>query len=161
MRWSSLSAATELALVPWGHHEAPRHALAAPLTTPDHNLGWLMLIDSVGDHAFSSEDETTLTVHLRQACRIYENSYLHQRLRQQLAALARAQPGGTVGAAQAAGGHALGARVVEQAADWHVLLHIALAIGCRVAAPQAEVVFVLNLQMPAAAYKVGLHRIFD
>ena len=87
VRWSALSAAAELALVPWGHSEVPRHALAAPLTTPDHNLGWLMLIDSVGDHAFSSEDETTLTVHLRQACRIYENSYLHQRLRQQLTRL--------------------------------------------------------------------------
>lgn len=84
VRWSALSAAAELALVPWGHSEAPRHALAAPLTTPDHNLGWLMLIDSVGDHEFSSEDETTLTVHLRQVSRIYENSFLHQRLRQQL-----------------------------------------------------------------------------
>ncbi len=84
VRWSPLSAATELASVPWAHSEAPRHALAAPLTTPDHHLGWLMLIDSVGDHAFSSDDETTLTVHLRQACRIYENSYLHLRLQQQL-----------------------------------------------------------------------------
>lgn len=84
VRWSPNLAANELSTVPWGYSEKPRHALAAPLTTPDQNLGWLMLIDSVGEHEFSDEDETTLAVHLRQVGRIYENSSLRQRLHQQL-----------------------------------------------------------------------------
>lgn len=87
VRWSPLSAASELSTVPWDHSEVPRHALAAPLATPDHNLGWLMLIDSVGGHDFSADDETTLTVHLRQVSRIYENSSLRVRLHQQLGQL--------------------------------------------------------------------------
>jgi diguanylate cyclase (GGDEF)-like protein len=84
VRWSPARAAADLSGVPWGYREPPRHALAAPLTTPDHNLGWLMLLDSVGDHEFSAEDETTLSVHLRQVSRIYENSSLRQRLHQQV-----------------------------------------------------------------------------
>ena len=38
--------------------------------------GWLMLLDSLGDHDFTSEEETTLSVHLKQVSRIYENSAL-------------------------------------------------------------------------------------
>ena len=55
--------------------------LVAPIVSLHRTYGWILLIDKLGAHAFTDEDERILAIHAAQAGRIYENGSLYNEIK--------------------------------------------------------------------------------